>query len=253
MIEKVSKESFKKLLKLNNKRYRDESLDRVDLLIEGSRLIEQVVGYDIQIKSLYFKEDYFSEHQKIFQEVHCPMYELSKSQSEALTATNNEQGIFAVVTFEKKAILNYNKLIYLNAIKDPGNLGSIIRTASVFDIDGIILDKNCCDVLNEKVVRASMGAVFAVPIEKVDESWIKNRPETIFVSHPDKNKGISLENFFFPDRAFIMIFGSEANGISEYINVLPHQKLFIEMSGKMQSLNVAIAAAIFMYKMRNNK
>ena len=250
MIENISKENFKRICKLNKKRYREENLDSFDIIIEGYRLIKQVLIFGLEIKAVYINLDNVNQFKDIAENPNFSVYFLSMSQAEQLSETKRSQGVFAEITFRTKPIINFNKLLYLNAIKDPGNLGVIYRTASAFDIDGIIIDEDCCDLSNDKVVRASMGAVFDVPTLKVDNTWIKTRKEELFISNISEDNGTSLNLFKFPDKPFILVLGSEAFGVAKYLSEQKHERVCIPMYGGMQSLNVATAAGIFMYKMR---
>ena len=264
MIENVSNENFKILNKLSRGRnlasrqssnlasrhsnpYLNKQHEAFDVLIEGKRLISQVLEFGLKIKSLYIKNDKIESFNHLIDKCQCPTYSLTEKQANILTETKSLSGIFALVSFQTQPIKNFNKLLYLNKISDPGNLGSIIRTASVFDIDGIVLDDGCCDISNSKVIRASLGAVFVVPMLKVDEFWLQERTEKLFIAH--SSKGISINEINFDSIPYIIILGSEAHGVSTDINNLSHQKVHISMQGKMQSLNVAMAAGLFMYEM----
>jgi len=251
MVDYVSKERFKRIKKLNHQKYRDYTNDCFDVLIEGEKLIHQVVLFGISLQAIYTIEDRYKVVEKIVQNQPCPIYFLSESQSQSLTETQTGQGIFAQVGFVTKPILHYNKLLYLNDISDPGNLGTIIRTASSFSIDGIIIDEQCCDIANSKVIRSSMGSVFAIPIMKSNKEWLEKQKCRIVVS--DVHMGVSLDKYQFPKIPFILVLGSEAKGVSESIIEIANDRVFIPLSGKMESLNVAVATGIFLFKTCSEK
>ena len=257
MIEKTSNESFKSIRKLNNKRYRDATSDCFDILLEGERLIWQAIDYQLDIKSVYIREDRVEQYQALLSKrVSCPIYSLSKKQSDMLSETENEQGIFAQMRFKTIGLKNQESgaqhiLVYLNGISDPGNLGAIFRCASAFGVAGLILDEACCDLSNSKLIRASLGAVFSVPVLKADKEWLLARKEKIYVTVSDAESDdcVSINEFSFPDTSYILVIGSEAHGVSDSIKKLAEKKVYIPMQSKMESLNVAVASGIFMYRM----
>jgi len=246
----ISGEQFRQLIKLKK-----QALD--DIVIEGRRLIEQLIDDGIPIKRLYIQADKYDTFTSIINK-NIETYILSERQANQLAETQHSQGIFAQITFKTKPILKYNKLIYLNAISDPGNLGTILRTASGFGIDGVILDKDCCDLKNSKVIRASMGAVFTVPIFKVSDTingvptigadtWLAGRKETIIAS--TISGGTPLSDFRFPSTPYIVVIGSEAHGVSPSLTKYIQKQIYIPMQNHMESLNVAVIAGILMYRM----
>ena len=249
MINIVSNEAFKRLNKINNPKYRDSNTTSFDVLLEGERIISQVIVYGNKIDSVYISSNKINHFESILKLVKCPIYLLSEKQSSILTETKNEQGIYAQLEFKIKPFLKQKRLLYLNNITDPGNLGTIIRTVASFPIDGLLIDEKCCDIANSKVIRASMGAVFKVPILRVNSDWLAQNNHPLIIS--DAHQGISLKDFPFPTESFVLVIGSEAFGVADTIKTLPHQKVFIPITDEMESLNVAIATGIFLYKMSN--
>jgi len=250
MIETISKETFKRINKLNNKKYRDDSSDAFDVLIEGERLISQIIDYGIVIKSIYCRDDKYSQYRDLTKKANSSVYLLTEKQSAQLSETENEQGIYAQIAFKTKAITKYNRLFYLNAVSDPGNLGNIFRTASAFGVDGLILDEQCCDLSNSKVIRASLGAVFAVPVMRVDDNWLFTRKEEIYacVSSSDGCEAVSINDFQEQESPSLFIIGSEAHGVSKNILNLAKKQIYIPMCGEMESLNVSVAFGLFAHK-----
>jgi TrmH family RNA methyltransferase len=115
-----------------------------------------------------------------------------------------------------------------------------------FGIDGVVLDSGCCSIYNSKVIRSSMGAIFYQPMLLTETNWLMDRKEEIIET---TNKGeISLYNYSFPSSPFILVLGNEANGVSNSISNLSSKKIYIPMKPGMESINVAIAAGIFLYK-----
>ena len=247
MIEDLSKEKLKKIIKLTNKKYREEDSETFDVLIEGFRLITQILDYRIIVKSLYIREDILSRYSPYFKDSSFPIYRITKSQSDILSSTRNESGIFALIPFITQPLNNEKKIIYLNNISDPGNLGTILRTAAAFNNYGIVLDEDCCDISNDKLIRSSLGAVFKLPILKANKEWIFNRKDKIYICDSSPENSISLNDISTHEEPFIIILGSEAHGISDVIKKLKHDKIYIPISDNMDSLNVSVAAGIIMF------
>jgi len=298
MINTISNETFKRINKLNNKKYRDEQSESFDVLLEGARLISQV--YDnlstennklwgagrklptplrqseiatTKIKTIYCREDKFNQYRELISKIGCDVYLLTEKQSSILAETENEQGIYARIEFKTKQLdLNvkckmknetvktigdcpYKKFYYLNGISDPGNLGSIFRTASAFGVDGLILDEQCCDLANSKVIRASLGAVFTVPVLRVDNNWIFTRHEKIYItaSRQEMNVKCKMENVKYdmemPDTSLIIVIGSEAHGVADSIRKIADKQIYIPIQNEMESLNVSVAFGVLVWVM----
>ena len=244
MIKNLSNEYYKKIRKTNLKK-------DLYILIEGERLIFQLITYNVRIVELYIKGNKVEQYKNLIELSKCHVFILSDSQSEALSETKQEQGIFALIEWKLTQLENnLKKYIYLNNITDPGNLGTIIRTASAFGIEGLVIDNLCCDLFNPKVVRASMGALFVMPILRVNQDWIGSGNRKLCVTVCN-NEVISLNDYLAQvtdSHENVFVIGSEAHGVSDYILNLPHEKVTIHTKGNMQSLNVAIATGIMIYE-----
>ncbi len=151
-INRIAKERLKQLAKLKQKKVRQsENL----VIVEGYRLIEQLIKNGIELEELYVAENY-----KLKLQVKCPIFSLKKFELEKITSTETPQEVAALIKTNLQPITRNKRLLYLDGISEPGNLGTIIRTASTFGLDGIILSPDCCEIFNPKVIRASLGAVF---------------------------------------------------------------------------------------------
>jgi RNA methyltransferase, TrmH family len=233
----ISKERLKFLAKLKQKKFRrNENL----VIIEGLRLLEQLLANGIE-----FEELYVEENSKLKLQVNCPIFSLKKYELEKITATETPQEIVALIKTDLKPIVNKKRLLYLDGIREPGNLGTIIRTASAFSLDGIILSPDCCEIFNPKVIRASLGAVFFMSLEIQNEDWLKKQSAMKIATSLDK--AIPLESLSIPKEDWILILGSEADGIKNEILASADKKIKISQASQMESLNVAVAAGILMH------
>ncbi len=140
--------------------------------------------------------------------------------------------------------------IALDRIRDPGNLGTIIRTADAVDASGIILIGDCCDPYSREAVRASMGSIFAVPLVKTDTSHFKTLASAwsgeIIGTHLQATEDYR-SNYKGP---CLLLMGSEGPGLSDDLAKLCTRRIKIPMTGKADSLNLAIATALMLYEIR---
>lgn len=179
-----------------------------------------------------------------------------------VSETINPQGVVAVVTMPEYEILNegfltqtYNKtgkikLLILEDTADPGNLGTIMRTAEAAGVTGVIMGRGTVDIFNPKVVRSTMGSIFRLPfiyVEDVRETIreLKKYGISFYAAHLKGKQ--SYKDVKYSDKAGILI-GNEARGLSPETAELADIYIIIPMQGKVESLNAAVAAALMMYE-----
>lgn len=203
-------------------------------LIEGEDLI--FLAYEQHQLDLIIALEEQNEYSDIDQ------YIVPSSIMEYLSNNKSPSKIIGVAHFEEKEIIG-NQIIYLDNVQDPGNVGTIIRTALSFSYSGVVLSNNSCSKYNEKVVQSSKGAVFKLPIkENISLDEFKQKGYQI-VSTSLKD-AIDYKNVNINDR-FVLVFGNEGQGIS--LETLKKSDLLIKISmDNIDSLNVAIAAGILM-------
>ena len=171
-------------------------------------------------------------------------YKVNDEVLRKLAVSENPEGVVFVceILKPKKDKSEYHKIVYLDQINDPGNLGTILRTAVAFNYDAVVLSKGSVDLYNEKVIAASKGAIFLIDAFVGDiEDY---RDKQIIVSTLDENS-ISLNECKKPND-FVLVLGNESHGVSEPIIKIANQLVKIEMNNVIDSLNVAIAGAILM-------
>ena len=256
LIESKDNNLYKETKKLKERKGRTK---KSKFLIEGYRLVQEAFKANLDVEYLFIGSneeeekynDYISKY--IY---NTKVYRLREDLLKELCSTEQPQGVVAVVNMKSMNIENEGNFYLLcDKVQDPGNLGTIIRTAHAAGVDGIILTKGTVDVYNDKTIRSTMGSLFYIPIIIDDEnnSVIK---ELI-------NKGFSLlstslegdRDFFEEDLSgkIIISVGNEGNGVSDEIYSLSDKKVKIPMPGGAESLNVAIATSIILYeKVRQN-
>lgn len=253
VITSKDNEQIKYLKKLKDKKYRDQENSYI---IEGVKLIKEAIQENVKIKLIIVCDDCQQEN-AIDSEL---KYEIAKydciyvSEKIFLTLTNvvNPQGILALV--EKNTTtnkINYEDDLYLvlDDIQDPGNMGTILRTADSINLKQIIVSKGTADAYNPKVVRSTMGAIFRIKIIETD-----NLAKTIkeMKKHKIKISATSLETdksiYDITYNKTAIIIGNEANGVSKEILELADEKIKIPMEGKTESLNASVATGVILYE-----
>ena len=246
-IESASNALIKQTKKLKEKKYRvREKL----FIAEGDNLCRELFNYKPElVKTVFATEEYLKENPvEGFDVISVPDFIL-----ESLCETKTPQGIVAVASFGEAASVGFIGdclLVYLDNVKDPGNVGTIIRTADAAGADGVILSKECADIYNSKTLRATMGSAFHIQVIYEDEylSILKNLKEQgykIFAGCLDAKGYIFDEDF--KGKSVICI-GNEAHGISDELVNIGVNKTKIPILGKAESLNAAIAGAVMMYE-----
>ena len=212
--------------------------DKGLFLMEGFKNLEMALKYG-NVKTIFTSVGL----PKIGQEIET--YKVNDEIIHKLAASENPEGIVFVCEMLKprKSRDGYHKIVYLDKINDPGNLGTIIRTAVAFDYDAVILSEGTVDLYNEKVIAASKGAIFAIDIinDSID-NYQHNRK--VIVSALDDESIPLNKSQRFDD--FVLVLGNESHGVSKEIINKADQLVKIEMSDNIDSLNVAVAAGILM-------
>ena len=234
--------NIKLVRKLAQKKFRNE----LKLFVaEGLRLCEEVPP--AQIEFGFFTREFLSDARaKALIERLKILEEVSPATMLKLSDTQTPQGILLVVrqrlsTLEE--VLAKKIIVVLDGVQDPGNVGTILRTAAAFDCSVIMLEGSA-EIFNPKVVRSSMGAIFHLPIIKLrHEEFLNLRGMELLVAAVDSSAEIYYRHDFSGKVA--IVFGSEANGVSKKILDVA-QKIFIPMNGHAESLNVATSAAIIL-------
>jgi TrmH family RNA methyltransferase len=232
----ASKNEIKQLAKLKQKKYR--RLEQ-KVIVEGKRLIDQLITNSILPDKIYYLKD----SKQLYPQI--PGGEISGEQLKKLSSTQNPQNILAVVPTLAPPLKKQNLLLYLDDIREPGNLGTIFRTAAAAGIDGILLSENCCERWNDKAIRASLGTVFSIPSAIRSRSWLLAQDFRIVASALENSH--QLYSSKITDQDQVIVIGSEAFGVSPEILQAATEKVHIPMSQQVESLNAAVAAGIIIF------
>lgn len=224
--------------------------------LEGSRILREAVLENADIQMIFATQSAF-ERDKDFLESHLDkILFISDGVAKKLSDTKSNQGVFAVINKPQKKDFSSQplsgKLVVLNNIQDPGNLGTILRTADAVGVSGVILSENCCDLFNPKVVRSTMGSLFRLDIYIENDfcevcSILKSKGVKTYAAVVSK-QACEIRSAEFPKSSAIVI-GNEGNGLKDEHTDLCDECVTIKMNGNIDSLNAGIAAAILMWEM----
>lgn len=253
VITSKDNEVIKNIKKLKDKKYRDEE---GLYLIEGIKLIQEAIAENAVIKKIVICDE-CTQGSEIDQKLLYAIAKfdciyVNKKVFDSLTTVVAPQGMLAVVEKpDKKLQINYNEdiILVLDGIQDPGNLGTILRTADSVNLKQIIISKKTADCYNPKVVRSTMGAIFRVNVIEAD-----NLVETLKDIKRNKFKILATslggsENIYdikYNKKAIVI--GNEANGVSKEILDIADNKVIIPMLGKTESLNASVATGVILYE-----
>jgi TrmH family RNA methyltransferase len=240
IIESINNPYIKDLKKLHEKKHRDEQRR---FLIEGFHLVlEAKTQKRLQTVLITRPEDYVEGVENIL---------VNQNIIEKLAQTKTPQGIIGVCDFFEELKLRGSRFLLLDGIQDPGNLGTIVRSALGFGIDAVVLSPDSVDIYNDKFIRSTQGAIFKINLivrdlfHTIDE--LKASGVTIIGT---SLSGKPLQKIPSATR-YALILGNEGRGVRQELLNHTDQNVFIEIDPKLESLNVAIAGSIIMYYLQN--
>ncbi len=216
-------------------------------LVEGPKMLEEAVTSGEALEAVLVQEDRVNEFALPGD---APLFALPAHVLAAVCDTKTPQGVAAVVHIPSRPMRG-DRLIALDGVQDPGNVGTIIRTADAAGFDGVLLSVQCADPYSPKVLRATMGSVFHLPIAVTDDLpgallSMKKEGMSVISSQLDGEPFYSASGL--NDR-FCLVIGSEGNGVSAPVRELATHRLMLPMRGRAESLNAAVAAGIMMYEL----
>ncbi|MBA1335788.1 MAG: rRNA methylase [Firmicutes bacterium] len=257
MISSQSNPIIKKVKKLHSRAGRKKFKQ---YFIEGIRGVEQVLDNGAPVREALFSRDVleFAGGEDLIrrlEEKGIPVIEVSREVFDSIADTGSPQYIMAVldiIQYEIESVISGENIlvVIVDGIQDPGNLGTIIRTADAAGADGVILLKGTADLYNPKTVRSTMGSVFSTPIIHADDAAslieLLHRHGVAVVA-----TGLEGSKYYFEvdyTGSTAVVIGSEAHGVSDGIMERCDECVRIPMQGKAESLNAAVASAVVLYK-----
>lgn len=245
----------KSLLKTKNRNKESK------FIIEGYRILTLAIECSANVDYVFINEDFEKkeEHSEFLQTLktkNIKIYKTTNKIFDELIDTENTQGILGVVEFKQRnieeSLKDEHKLVLiLDRIQDPGNMGTIIRTADAAGVDAIIALKGCVDIYNPKVIRSTMGSIFDMNIIHTtqDEAlrMLKLKNFDIVSSYLNTNNYYNTVEYNYKTA---LVIGNEANGINEELVSKSDVLVKIPIYGNAESLNAAISSAILMYEIK---
>lgn len=232
VITNANSEQVKLLKKLSRKKYREQYSKYI---IESRKLINEAIDSGIEIEKIYVREGMES----VFKD--CTF--LSKQVFNLVSSLQTPDGYLAIVRKKEKFDIS-EKILILDKIQDPGNMGTLIRSAEAFGFN-TILAIDSVDFYNEKVLRATMGSAFRLNLIESNYEFVQNLENyTIIIADMDGEDYRKIEL----NGNVAIVIGNEGNGISEEIQNSKHITVKIPMQGKIESLNAGVSGSILMSK-----
>lgn len=254
LITSLTNAKVKMAISLQQKKYRDKYKL---FLLEGIRNAEMAIVKNIEISMCFVTaKALHNERAKILLEkLNCPCYEVSEHIYQKISDTQTPQGLMLIVPqniLGLDDIKSINGLyLVLDRLQDPGNIGTLIRTADAMGAKAVICLNGTVDIYSPKVVRSAMGSLFNLPIiTKLSEvdfiNYCQQQKLTLFATALDNNAKASWA-IDYPINCAVIL-GNEANGVATTLLDKCMEKVYIPMQGEAESLNVASAGAMIMYE-----
>ncbi len=238
VITSITNNKIKKYLKLKNKKYRD--IDKL-FLIEGEHLVLEAIKSNRLVDLLVLEDTNID----IDFDYTYTTFDILKK----LSSLESVPKMIGVCKYLESKEVSCNKVLILDGVQDPGNLGTIIRSSLAFNVHDIVLSLNTVDIYNEKVIRSTQGMLFKVNIIRSDlETIIKDlKNKGYLILGTDVNLGVDVRDIKFEKMALVM--GNEGQGVSSRVKEMCDKNLYIKMNKDVESLNVGVATSILLYEL----
>ena len=238
LITSTDNKKIKEVNKLKQKKYRDSE---GKFIVETLNLIKEAYLEDSLIE-LYVLEGY-----NLPLNIDVPMYTVTEEVMNKIKSINTSNVLGVCHKKESNTYVG-NKYLLLDGVQDPGNLGTILRSSLAFGVDTVVLSDGCCDLYNDKVIRASEGAIFKLNILKEDLKVSINNFNKMNIPIYGTDVVGGKEVSLIEKDSYAIIMGSEGNGISSEIKKLVKENIYIKIKD-VESLNVAVATSIILYEL----
>lgn len=239
-ITSVNNDLVKETAKLLKNKYREDS---GLFLLEGNKCIEEALNSGLEVVHIFSEKGFEAFPQRI---------EVTEAVLSKISDAKTAPKAVAVAKQIKREWSNeYKKVVLLEGIKDAGNLGTILRTAAAFGIDAVVLYGETVDLYNPKCVRSAVGNLWKIPVFKLEDLSIFSSYERVATLPKTPDNSSTLVNLldYLPSGKVLVMFGSEADGLSEELKDFATKNVTIEMVSEVESLNLSVSAAVVMYKL----
>lgn len=255
MITSTSNQQVKEIVQLQKK---SKARNQAGVfIVEGIRMVQETPAD--RVEKLYVTEGFYKKYKDALPKG-CKPELVSDVVFAYMSDTKTPQGVLAVVRQMKhkaEDILNAENphIMVLDNLQDPGNLGTIFRTAEAAGVNGVILSKDCVDIYNPKTIRSTMGAIYRMPFVYVEDiletiGEMKQKGICVYAAHLDGKNSYDKEDYS-TGTAFLI--GNEGNGLRDEVAAQADTWVQIPMAGHVESLNAAIAAAVLMFEVSRQR
>jgi len=251
MITSTANQQVKQLIQLNKKGKLRDALDL--FIVEGPKMFGEAPKD--RMEKVYFSESYFEKQQKGKPLEGVPFEVVQDSVFKSISDTQTPQGVLCLVkqyhyTLEELLKTERPLFLILENLQDPGNLGTIMRTAEGAGVTGVILSKGSVDIYNPKTIRSTMGSIYCVPFLYAEDlkqvlSLLRERGICSYAAHLDGTHTYDKEDY---QKGTAFLIGNESSGLSSGLAAEADTYIRIPMEGQLESLNAAVAASILMYE-----
>lgn len=241
IVTSLENKEIKRISKLSSKKYRE--LEK-EFIVEGEHLVEEAYKKGLLKKIILLEnEDIKIDTEKLY-----VSYDVMKK----ISSLDTPPKVIGICHLLKEKMVG-SKVLVLDGVQDPGNLGTIIRSSVAFNIDTVILSKNTVDLYNSKTIRATQGMMFNLNIIRCDikEAIQQLKKKGYFIYSTDVEKGMNVKKVKRKEK-FALIMGNEGNGVSKEVKNLSDISLCINTNKKVESLNVGVATSILLYELGGN-
>ena len=244
-METLSSLKNPKVLSWRSLRDKKGRLEQNAFLVEGVRMVREALSSSFTVNAVLLREGFVPDF-PIPDSIRT--YLLPEHVFQSVCDTKTPQGVAAVLNLQAKEATG-SRLLALDGVQDPGNVGTIIRTADAAGFDGVLFSPECADIFSPKVLRSTMGSIF-----RLGFSFPTSLPDALMQLKKDGFSVLSsqLDGDPFYERkdigsSFVLVIGNEGNGISDEVKAVATHRLCLPMRGGAESLNAAVAAGIMMY------
>lgn len=244
-ITSVNNELVKNTVKLQQKKYRNLTKE---FLLEGYKAIKEAFDFKIGLKHIFV----LKEKVKNYAFAKDILIEVNEAVLKRISTTETPPDAVAVGIFKDydfKILNNAQKVILLENIKDSGNLGTILRSSAAFGADAVVLYGDCVDIYNPKTVRSSVGNLWKIPVFQIHDFSVLQKHFSKFERIATLPAGNNTLKCYKPEFPVLVMFGSEADGLTGELKNFSTGSIKIEMSKSVESLNLAVSVSIILYEL----
>ena len=243
VITSKENEIIKHAIKLREKKHR---MVFNQFFVEGERLVFDAFKNEVNFKYILIEQGKSQHYLQLLDCTDAKIYIVSSEISKYISQTVHKQGIFAILEQKSMQLEKNEKVLILDRIQDPGNMGTLLRTAAATNFKNVLLI-NCVDIYNDKVLRSTMGGIFRVNAVQGSIEDISRLKALNYLIFKADMKGENIFKINIESSKIALVIGNEGNGVDKEISNLCTNSLSIPMLNGVESLNAGVSGSIIMY------